>query len=271
MPELPEVETTRRGIAPHVQGAQVQAVRIYDPRLRWPVPETLAAELPGQSIRQVERRAKYLLLQAERGCLLLHLGMSGSLRILNRTVAPEEHDRLDLCFNSGKLLRLRDPRRFGSVHWSRDEIRHHPLLARLGPEPLGAEFNGEHLYRRSRGRRAAVKSFLMDGRNVAGIGNIYANEALFQAGISPSRPAGRISRARYQRLADAVRSVLERAIEAGGTTLRDFVNSAGNPGYFQLQMDVYARGDQPCPRCTGTIRAQRQQQRTSYFCPRCQR
>jgi len=270
MPELPEVETTRRGIAAHITGAKITRVRVREHRLRWPVPKDINHQLSGQYIHKVERRAKYLLLHTDRHCLILHLGMSGSLRIVPRGTAPHKHDHVDIEFSSGMLLRLRDPRRFGSVHIASADPRDHPLLKNLGPEPLEDGFNGVYLHQRSRGRSQAVKSFLMDSRNVVGIGNIYASEALFSAGISPKRRAGAIARGRYELLAAAIKSVLRDAIKAGGTTLRDYVAGDGSPGYFERELQVYGRAGLPCPRCRRPIRQVRQGQRSTFYCPRCQ-
>ena len=271
MPELPEVETVRRGIEPHVVSRRVTAVRIREPRLRWPVPRRMATELPGQRIEYVGRRAKYLLLGLERGHLLIHLGMSGSLRILPEPLPPQKHDHLDLELDNGACLRFRDPRRFGSVLWTTRLPERHPLLSGLGPEPLSDAFDGDYLYSRSRGRRASAKSFLMDGRIVAGVGNIYANEALHRAGIHPARRAGRIAARRYDGLAKAVRETLNEAIERGGSTLRDFLDEAGNPGYFVPLLRVYDREGQPCRTCGGAIRRGVIGQRASYYCSICQR
>ncbi len=271
MPELPEVETTRRGIAPHLLGQRVEAVHLRCPRLRHPVTRGLRGMLTGQTIEAVHRRAKYLLLRMERGTLLLHLGMSGTLRILLQTGEPGPHDHLDLRLENGSILRFKDPRRFGIVLWLKSDPLRHPLLRSLGPEPLSRDFDGEYLYQRSRGRRQAVKPFLMDSRVVAGVGNIYAGEALFAAGIHPARAAGRISRRRYLRLARALQGVLQRAIDAGGTTLRDFVGGDGRPGYFRIALQVYGREGQACASCATSLRTLRLGQRSTVFCPVCQR
>ncbi|HEY5789073.1 MAG TPA: bifunctional DNA-formamidopyrimidine glycosylase/DNA-(apurinic or apyrimidinic site) lyase [Gammaproteobacteria bacterium] len=271
MPELPEVETTRRGILPLVGGRRVLRVVVRQPRLRWPVPAELTRELPGRTLEAVERRAKYLLLRTGGGTLLLHLGMSGSLRVLDAGVPPGPHDHVDLVLDDGSCLRLRDPRRFGALLWTRADPLHHPLLRDLGPEPFDAAFDGAYLHRLARGRRAAVKPFLMDGRVVVGVGNIYASESLHRAGIDPRRAAGRVGLARYRRLADAVRAVLDAAIAAGGTTLRDFSDGHGQPGYFRIRLAVYDRAGQPCGNCGGTVASVVLGQRASYFCPRCQR
>lgn len=271
MPELPEVETTRRGIEPYVLNYAVTAVEVREPRLRWPVPEELAARLPGQRVEALERRGKYLLFRCASGTMLLHLGMSGSLRLLPAYLPPERHAHVDIRFDSGYWLRYTDPRRFGSIHWTTEDPLRHRLLASLGPEPLGQGFTGDYLYRLSRGRRSSVKALLMDSHVVVGVGNIYANEALYRAGIRPDRAAGRIGLERYRRLAEAVRVVLRAAIEAGGTTLRDFTSGEGQPGYFSQQLLVYGRGGEACPGCGEPVRVQRLGQRATYFCPRCQR
>ncbi len=271
MPELPEVETTRRGLAPHVEGRRVAALAVREGRLRWPVPADLAERLLGRRIERLERRAKYLLFRTDAGTLMVHLGMSGSLRVLPQPREPGRHEHIDISLDSGAVLRYTDPRRFGSFHWIEGDPLAHPLLAGLGPEPWSPDFDGDYLYRRARGRAVPVKAFLMDGKVVVGVGNIYANEALFLAGIHPSRPAGDIGLARYRRLAAAVREVLEAAIAAGGTTLRDFVGGEGKPGYFSQQLRVYGRADQPCPACGAPVRVERLGQRATYYCPRCQR
>lgn len=272
MPELPEVETTRRGIEPHLTDRRITAVTVRQPVLRYPVTPDLAGMLCGRRITAVRRRAKYLLLHAgSADALIIHLGMSGSLRLVSVDTAAGKHDHFDLVLDNGHILRLNDPRRFGLVLWATAPVEAHPLLAGLGPEPLTEGFDGDYLYRRSRGRRGAVKTFVMDSAIVVGVGNIYASEALHMAGIHPSRPAGRISRARYQRLATAVQEVLSRAIEQGGTTLRNFTNGDGKPGYFRQHLHVYARAGEPCPECGEPIRARVIGQRSSFFCGRCQR
>lgn len=270
MPELPEVETTRRGIAPYLVGKRVLRVAVRNRRLRWRVPATLGQVLPGQSILTVERRAKYLLLATGAGTVILHLGMSGSLRLAPAEQAPGKFDHVDIVLTDGACLRLRDPRRFGAVLWTAQDPNRHKLLAGLGPEPLGTEFDTEYLFKQSRRRTRAIRDFLLDGRMVAGIGNIYANEALFQAGIRPMRAAGRLSRAECARLIDALRRTLRRAIRAGGTTLRDFRGGDGEPGYFQLALRAYGRAGRPCPACAAPIRARRLGQRSAFYCPRCQ-
>ncbi len=272
MPELPEVETTRRGIAPHVEGHRVAAITVRHPRLRWPVPTAaLRRSLVGQRIERVERRAKYLLLRSANGTAILHLGMSGSLRLIEHGRPANKHDHVDLCLDNGYCLRLTDPRRFGALLWTRDDPLQHELLRHLGPEPLGEAFTGQYLFTRSRGKRVAVKSFLMNSHIVSGVGNIYANEALFLAGIHPGRPAGHISLPRHERLAGCVQQVLRESIAQGGTTLRDFVNGDGQPGYFSLYLRVYGRGGEACPGCGHTLREIRQGQRATVYCPHCQR
>jgi formamidopyrimidine-DNA glycosylase len=270
MPELPEVETTRRGVEPHCRGRIVTGVVVREPRLRWPVPEQLPVVLRGQTIEAVERRAKYLLFKTQVGTLQVHLGMSGSLRVVNPKTDPGRHDHVDLLLEGGVCLRYNDPRRFGSLHWVAPHERS-PLQDHLGPEPLSDDFHGELLYRRSRGRKGPIKNFIMDGKVVVGVGNIYANEALYLAGIRPQRAAGRVSLARYERLAENVKQVLTSAIEQGGTTLRDFVGGDGKPGYFAQQLHVYGRTGQPCKGCGGLLREVRLGQRSSVYCVTCQR
>ncbi|MHB8345817.1 MAG: bifunctional DNA-formamidopyrimidine glycosylase/DNA-(apurinic or apyrimidinic site) lyase [Acidiferrobacterales bacterium] len=270
MPELPEVETTRRGIAPHLLGRCVRSVVIRNPNLRWKVPVALARELPGQTLHAVERRAKYLLLRADSGTVIIHLGMSGSLRIVACTTPAERYDHVDFVLSGGKCLRLRDPRRFGAVLWTHASPASHVLLRDIGPEPLEDGFSGTYLYARTRRRKIAARDLLLNTRIVAGIGNIYANEALFGAGIRPGRRAGRLSRAECDRLVGTIRTTLTDAIDAGGTTLRDFRNADGRPGYFQTVLAVYGQAGKPCPRCATPIRALRCGQRRAFFCPHCQ-
>ena len=270
MPELPEVETTRRGISPFLVGQTVQTVTIRQRQLRWPIPAELDNALPGQIITAVNRRAKYVLLQTAAGTALVHLGMSGSLRIMDCDTAWKKHDHVSIELNNGRCLRLHDPRRFGALLWTSAPVEQHPLLQKLGPEPLGNNFNGPYLYELSRQRRTPVKLFIMDGTVVVGAGNIYASEALFMAGIDPRRAAGRISLARYEKLATAIRQVLQEAIAQGGTTLRDFVGGQGEPGYFKQYLRVYDRQGEPCRSCQTPIRQIRLGQRSSYYCPHCQ-
>lgn len=270
MPELPEVETTRAGLAPHVLGRRITGVVLRRPDLRWPIPAEVGALLPGQRIDAIRRRAKYLLLDTDAGSALLHLGMSGSLRVLSPEVPVRAHDHVDFTLDSGQVLRFNDPRRFGCLLWQPAGDTH-ALLRDLGPEPLDDAFDGDHLFLASRGRRAPVKTFLMDQRIVVGVGNIYAAEALFAAGISPLREAGRISRERYVRLAAEVKRILAHAIGRGGTTLRDFISPDGAPGYFEQELAAYGRGGQPCPACDTPLRQAQVGQRTTVWCPRCQR
>jgi formamidopyrimidine-DNA glycosylase len=275
MPELPEVETTRRGLAPHVEGRIVGGVVLRRPDLRWPIPPEITKVLPGQRIDAVRRRAKYLLLDTAAGSALLHLGMSGSLRVLPATTPIEAHDHVDFRLRArggepARVLRFNDPRRFGCLLWQ-GPGETHELLRGLGPEPLSDAFDGDILFARSRGRRAPVKTFLMDQAVVVGVGNIYAAEALFEAGISPLREAGKVSRDRYHALAAAVKRILAHAIERGGTTLRDFISPDGLPGYFELELVAYGRGGQPCPRCGKPLKEASIGQRTTVWCTRCQR
>jgi formamidopyrimidine-DNA glycosylase len=270
MPELPEVETTRRGIEPHVRGQQVVAVIVRQPRLRWPIPSQLKQKFTGQIILTVERRAKYLLLGTQCGTVILHLGMSGSLRILDACTPPQAHDHVDFVLSEQRVLRLRDPRRFGALLWIEDDPMLHPLLRDLGPEPLSDGFDGDYLYERSRAHRVAVKAFIMNSHIVTGLGNIYANEALFHAGIHPHRAVNRIARNRYRQLATSIKRVLQNAIAYGGTTLRDFTREDGKPGYFRNKLQVYGRAEKPCINCGQAIVGRIQGQRATYYCPRCQ-
>jgi formamidopyrimidine-DNA glycosylase len=273
MPELPEVETTRRGIAPMLVGKRIKTAVVRQRKLRWPVPKGLAEFVSDQKILAVSRRGKYLLIQTKPGHLIVHLGMSGSLRVIAADTPASPHDHVDFVLANGQCLRLRDPRRFGAVLWTTSDPFEHKLLASLGPEPLAedGDFGGEYLYRRSRGRTRQVRDFIMDGHIVVGVGNIYANEALFRAGIDPRRPAGRISRVRYNRLASSIREVLAAAIRVGGTTLRDFSDARGDPGYFQQTLMVYGREGEQCKVCSTTVRRVVSGNRSIFFCGRCQR
>jgi formamidopyrimidine-DNA glycosylase len=270
MPELPEVETTRRGIAPHLEGQRVERVVVRERSLRWPIPEDLDVRLSGQRLVQVQRRAKYLLIEAQTGTLIVHLGMSGSLRVVEASVPAVKHEHVDIVLESGMALRYHDPRRFGAILWSEAPLEH-VLFRNLGPEPLTDAFDGDRLYEMSRGRSMAVKPFIMDNAVVVGVGNIYASEALYAAGIDPRRAAGAVSRARYQALAVAIKRILAYAIERGGTTLRDFVGGDGKPGYFQQELFVYGRAGEFCKGCGNTLREIRLGQRASVFCAKCQR
>lgn len=270
MPELPEVETTRCGIEPCVQGRVIKAAVVRQRALRWPVPRNLNALLAGNKVQAVTRRGKYLLLKLETGTLLIHLGMSGHLSVIRATVAPQKHDHVDILFEQGTVLRLTDPRRFGAVLWVKGNPLDHVLLAHLGPEPLEDEFDGAYLFNISRGRKAAVKSFIMDSKIVVGVGNIYVNEALFLAGIRPSRGAGRLNREQCDTLANTIKKVLAKAIAAGGTTLRDFRSVEGRAGYFQQELQVYGRGGMPCLQCGSLLKETRLGQRSTLYCPLCQ-
>jgi formamidopyrimidine-DNA glycosylase len=283
MPELPEVETTRRGIAPHAVGQTITSVEIHDHRLRWPVPDSLPQTLVGRTLTGVNRRSKYLLFSCDRlrggrvsdraGTLLVHLGMTGSLRWYSGASplpARRLHDHVDVRFGNGALLRYHDPRRFGAMLWLTGPPELHPLLSELGPEPFSPGFNADTLHLKLRTRSTAVKLALMDNHVVVGVGNIYANEALFRAGIRPTRPANRVSKQRLAGLVEAVRATLQEAIAKGGSTLRDYVDSSGEPGYFQLDYCVYGRAGFPCRRCGTTLREERMGGRTTTFCPRCQ-
>lgn len=273
MPELPEVETTRRGIAPHIQGQTLARVHVRQSKLRWPVPPDLDGLLAGQTVQSCDRRAKYLLIRLDTGILLIHLGMSGSLRIFSDGSAPEagRHDHLDFVFADGTVLRYHDPRKFGAVLWYAGAEETHPLLAGLGPEPLEDAFDGAYLYAQLKKRRCAVKNVLMDNHVVVGVGNIYANESLFAAGVSPLRSADKIRKREALQLAEEIRSVLRRAIEKGGSTLRDFVDSAGKSGYFQQEYAVYGRAGEACRVCGTEIRKTVVGQRGTFYCPHCQK
>ena len=271
MPELPEVETTRRGIAPHARRRRILELAIYEPRLRWPVARELPRLVAGQRIVRIGRRAKYLLIGLEGGGhLLVHLGMSGNLRAVPASTARLKHDHFDLLLESGVALRFNDPRRFGSLLYAAGDPNLHPLLKDLAPEPLSAAFDGAYLWRVTRGRRVSIKALLMNSHLVVGVGNIYASEALFRARIRPQRQARSLKRPEADRLARAVRTVLQLAIKAGGTTLRDYRGADGAPGYFRQRLYVYERRGQPCRRCRTPVRALTQGQRSTYYCPTCQ-
>lgn len=271
MPELPEVETTRNGIAPLISGAQIAELILRTDKLRWPLDPNLCDFLPGQTVQSVTRRAKYLLVNCDKGTLILHLGMSGSLRVVEAGSTENKHDHVDLIFTNGSCLRLSDPRKFGALLWCDGDPAEHRLLANLGPEPLSEQFNADSLWNRSRGRKVAVKPFIMDQKTVVGVGNIYASEALFRAGIRPAGAAGKVSRESYRTLVVAIKQVLTEAIEAGGTTIADFRQSDGKPGYFKQQLQVYGREGEPCPNCGRPISCVRLGQRSTYFCQSCQR
>ena len=270
MPELPEVETTRRGLEPHLIGRRIERIVLRRDALRWPIPAEVSARLVGEEIAIIRRRAKYLLLDTSAGSALWHLGMSGSLRVLAGDVPVRAHDHVDVALDDGRVLRFNDPRRFGCLLWQApDQV--HELLRGLGPEPLSDDFDGDYLFERSRGRSAPVKAFLMDQRIVVGVGNIYVAEALYAAGVSPLRAAGRVSRERYIALAAEIRRILEHAIRRGGTTLRDFLAPDGAPGYFEQELSAYGRGGEPCPRCGRPLRQAAIAQRATVWCGHCQR
>ena len=271
MPELPEVEITRRGLAAHLTGLSIKDAVIRNGSLRWPIPKNLAKLLRGQTIRSLKRRAKYLLMDCGNGTLILHLGMSGSLRILPANTSPEKHDHFDLVLGNGTLMRLRDPRRFGAVLWHSGDVHAHPLLASLGPEPLENDFDARYLHQATRGRSVSIKQCIMDNHIVVGVGNIYANEALFRAGIKPRLAAGKLSLPRCAKLVEEIRATLAEAIQLGGSTLRDFVNTSGQPGYFQQNYWVYGRAGEPCRRCGAPIKQIKQGQRSSFYCGSCQK
>lgn len=272
MPELPEVETTLRGIAPHLRDHHIERIIVREPRLRWPVSDELSS-FNNVPIESLSRRAKYLLVKTTEpmdGHIIIHLGMSGSLRIVDTGTAVKKHDHIDFQLSTGMTLRYHDPRRFGAVLWSHTPVENHALLKSLGPEPLSELFTAEHLFRLSRKRTVAVKNFIMDSQIVVGVGNIYASEALFIAGVRPGRAAGRITQNEYKKIVNAIKIVLTRSIELGGTTLRDFVNSDGQPGYFQQTLNVYGRTGENCRKCTRPIKSRVLGQRSTFYCPNCQ-
>lgn len=275
MPELPEVETTLRGIAPHIEGKTVEAVVLRQLKLRWQINPDLGEILSGRQVLSCGRRAKYLLIRFQTGVLLIHLGMSGSLRIFTpsdgRIGRPDRHDHVDIVFSDGTVMRYRDPRKFGAILWYEGIEEHHPLLEKLGPEPLSEAFCTDYLYVRLKAQKRALKLALMDNAVVVGVGNIYANESLFRAGISPHRPANRLKKKECALLVETVKAVLQRAIETGGSTLRDFVDSDGKSGYFQQEYTVYGRHNQPCPRCGGLVVKETLGQRGTFYCPNCQK
>jgi formamidopyrimidine-DNA glycosylase len=271
MPELPEVETTCRGIRPYVENKSIKEVIVRQPQLRWPISPEIRTALPGKKILRVRRRGKYLLLEMAAGCAIIHLGMSGSLRIAKKTEEAKKHDHVDIVLKNGDILRYHDPRRFGCMLWAGMQPHKHVLLEKLGPEPLSADFYGDYLFQLSRKRSVAIKSFIMDSHVVVGVGNIYANEALFAAGISPRRQAGKVSKAAFIKLAVAIKEILSEAIKQGGTTLRDFVGGDGKPGYFKQSLSVYGRGGETCVNCQTRLKEIRLGQRSTVYCPHCQR
>lgn len=270
MPELPEVETSCRGIKPYLEGESIDLLLVRQPKLRWPVPTDLPKLLKGKTILSVRRRAKYLLIDTTAGSVILHLGMSGSLCVVDKNDPAGKHDHLDLILQNGTALRFTDPRRFGAVLWGGSNPLSHPLLVNLGPEPLSADLTANYLYRKSRGRKITIKQLIMQGNIIAGIGNIYACEALFRASILPLHPAGSLSLQHHEKLILAIREVLVEAIAQGGTTLRDFVNAQGRPGYFKQKLQVYGRAGIPCVRCTKSLKEIRLGQRATFFCSNCQ-
>ncbi len=270
MPELPEVETTRLGISPHTINETVESVLVRQSSLRWPVPRSLAKKISGKTLLGIERRSKYLLLQFEHGGLIIHLGMSGSLRIVDADLELRKHDHVIIHFSNNKELRFHDPRRFGCVLWQSGDVYSHKLLQSLGPEPLSDKFTPEHLYNLSRKRKVAIKNFIMNANIVVGVGNIYASESLFMSGIRPSRQAGKVTRKEFERLTQNIKRVLAKSIKQGGTTLRDFVNGNGEPGYFKQSLHVYGRENEICTTCDSTIKQVTIGQRSSFYCPACQ-
>lgn len=274
MPELPEVETTKNGIAPHINQKQIQNVIVRQPQLRWPVPANIGVLLAGAKVKDIQRRAKYLLLHCEgetaTGWLMIHLGMSGNLRVVERDAIVQKHDHVDLVFSDGTTLRYQDPRRFGCILWLGEDKDSHKLLAKLGPEPLSDDFHADYLYHKAKNRKVAVKQFVMTQEVVTGIGNIYANEALFKAGIHPQQPAGDVPLGQFAIFVEAAKATLAKAIEQGGTTLKDFVGGDGKPGYFQQSLLVYGRDGLPCTRCNEELKMIRLNGRASVFCPSCQ-
>ncbi len=271
MPELPEVETSRRGIMPHILGNTITDVVVRERRLRWPIPKELTTRLSGQTITAVTRRGKYILLHCKRGTVIIHLGMSGCLRILPLDHAIIKHDHLDFEINQQQVLRFNDPRRFGCILWCEHDIQQHRLIKDLGPEPLTSEFNSAYLYQIARGRKTAIKTFIMNSKIVVGVGNIYANEALHIAKIHPQRAAMKISKARCNDLAEAIKMILSQAIKQGGTTLRNFLTSDGKPGYFKQSLNVYGRGGENCRTCQSSLKEIQLNQRTTVYCGNCQR
>ena len=271
MPELPEVETTLRGIEPHIKNHKIKGVVIRNHSLRWPIPSALKKNLTGQVLSDIQRRGKYLLFLTTNGTAILHLGMSGSLRIVKSGTTPEKHDHVDIVFDNNKTLRFRDPRRFGCLLWTSKPAEKHKLISLMGPEPLSDSFNAEYLYKKSRSRKSSIKSFIMDSKIVTGVGNIYASEALFSAGILPTRQASRVSKNRYQLLVQSIQDVLKLAIAQGGTTLKDFTREDGQPGYFKQSLKVYDRAGQTCVECGNTIKQKTLNQRSTYYCSHCQK
>lgn len=267
MPELPEVEVSKMGISPHLVGQTVAKLTFRTPKLRWDIPQDLK-KMEGQVIRNISRRAKYLLIETDVGSAIVHLGMSGSLRVLDAEIAPAKHDHVDLKLTNGKVLRYNDPRRFGAWLWTEDG--HHAALGAMGPEPLTEAFSADYIAAKAQGKRMAVKQFIMDNKVVVGVGNIYANESLFSARIHPTRAAGSIKRQEWVLLVDEIKQVLATAIKQGGTTLKDFAQADGKPGYFAQELQMYGKAGQPCPCCGEPIEEQKIGQRNTFFCHQCQ-
>ncbi len=270
MPELPEVETTRKGLIPHILNQTISQIIIRAPKLRWPIPKTLVKLLPGQQVLEIDRRAKYLLLRFSTGTLIIHLGMSGRLQTLSAAKAAQKHDHVDICFTNGTVLRYTDPRRFGAILWTAQPTTEHKLLKELGPEPFATEFNSNYLLHQAKNKKIAIKNFIMDSKVVVGVGNIYASEALFAAKLDPRLPVQKITAAQFSKLVQHIKKILQAAIAQGGTTLKDFFDSSGKPGYFKQQLKVYGRADQPCVLCKHPIQELRIGQRNTFFCPVCQ-
>lgn len=271
MPELPEVETTKAGITPVALNQTISKIIIRAPKLRWPIPKNIAKILPGHTVRAIERRAKYLLLRFDTGTLIIHLGMSGRLRILNEDTPPQKHDHVDICFDNGITLRYTDPRRFGCILWTDEPPLEHKLLAELGPEPLTTAFTSKHLFAEAKNKKIPVKAFIMDAKVVVGVGNIYASEALFAAKIDPRKPAQQVSADQYAALTKEIKRILKESIAQGGTTLKDFYSAEGKPGYFVQKLKVYGREKEPCVTCGSAIQSQNIGQRNTFFCTSCQR
>ena len=271
MPELPEVETTVQGIKPFLLGQNIQKITVRNGRLRWPVPADLVTRMKNQNVQFVSRRGKYILIGVDQGGILIHLGMSGSLRVLQQSEDPGKHDHFDVITDGGSVIRYHDPRRFGCLLWHPDDIYEHPLLSRLGVEPLQRGFDGSFLYKIAKTKKVPIKTMIMNADIVVGVGNIYASESLFDAGINPKKLCCRISKKRMDRLADSIKKILGNAIAQGGTTLRDFLNTDGKPGYFEQNLTVYGREGENCTRCAGKITKVTQAQRSTFYCARCQR
>ena len=271
MPELPEVETSRRGISPHLLNQTITRILIRQYKLRWPIPRKLASYAKDQTINAIERRGKYLLLKLGNGTIIIHLGMSGSLRICDASIPAEKHDHIDIICSNKKILRLKDPRKFGCVLWTKEDPLTHKLLSKLGPEPLSSAFDTDTLYAASRKRSCSIKSFIMNSHIVVGVGNIYACESLFLSGINPKRKAGSLSKVRCEKLVENIKQILKSAIKQGGTTLKDFTREDGKPGYFAQNLNVYGRAGEACVDCNKPIKQITQQQRSTFYCSHCQR